>query len=96
MRLVRLAAHPVKHATDRALDCVDGLLADIRALSGLDERKRGVFYRKSCAFLHFHEHGEDVYMDVRLEGPDFERIRVTTAAECKRALAKLRAHLNAR
>ena len=69
----------MKHATAAALDRLDPLLEDLRALPGLKERSRGVFYRRSAAFLHFHEDPAGLFADVR--GPDgqFERFRVDTA-----------------
>ena len=32
------------------------------------EKSPGVFYRSRRAFLHFHEDGDDIYADVRLDG----------------------------
>jgi hypothetical protein len=71
----------MRHITPARLDTIAPLLARLRALPDLVERKRGVFYRRSRAFLHFHEDGDDVYADVRLEGVDFERRRVTRRSE---------------
>jgi hypothetical protein len=71
----------MRHITSGRLDHIEALLARLRTFDGIVERKRGVFYRRSRAFLHFHEDGNDVYADVRLYGDDFERIRVTAAAE---------------
>jgi hypothetical protein len=65
----------VRHATGPALDQLEPLLADIRLLPGLVERSRGVFYRRSRAFLHFHEDPAGLFADVRL-GADFTRYRV--------------------
>ncbi len=45
----------MKHAGAEALDQLEGLLEQVRLRTQLTERKRGVFYRKSRAFLHFHE-----------------------------------------
>lgn len=70
----------MKHARSDALDTLEPLLAEIRAVPGLVEKSRGVFYRRSKAFLHFHEDPSGMYADVRI-GPDFERHRVETAAE---------------
>jgi hypothetical protein len=67
----------MRHARDQDLDRVDGLLADLRTLPGLVEKKRGVFYRKSRAFLHFHEDPKGMFADI--SDPD-ERIDVTDAA----------------
>ena len=50
------------------------------------EKKRGVFYRRSRAFLHFHEDPAGLFADVRLVD-DFERHRVSTAAEQAELLA---------
>ena len=70
----------VRHATQEDLDHVEALLAELRKLPQLRERKRGYFSRGSRALLHFHEDAGDLYVDVRL-GSDFERMRVTSQAE---------------
>jgi hypothetical protein len=70
----------VRHATAAALDELEPFLERLRALPGLVEKKRGVFYRRSRAFLHFHEDPSGLHADVRL-GSDFERFRVETAQE---------------
>ncbi len=71
----------MKHATSATLDALAGMLDRVRRLPGLHEVKPGVFYRKSRAFLHFHEDGGEVYADVRLGGADFERMRCTGKRE---------------
>jgi hypothetical protein len=80
----------VKHATSSALDELEGLLADLRGVDGLTERTRGAFYRRSRAFLHFHEDPSGLYADVRLDGAEFERMRVSTKAERRRLLSRVR------
>ena len=67
----------MRHARDQDLDRLDDLLVELRALPGLIEKKRGVFYRKSRAFLHFHEDPKGMFADI--SDPD-ERIDVTGAA----------------
>jgi hypothetical protein len=68
----------MKHAGAPALDELEGLLVRLRALPGLVERSRGIFYRKSRAFLHFHEDPAGLFADVRnADGIDFERIDVS-------------------
>jgi len=42
------------------------LLTRIRSIDGLVEKSPGVFYRKSKAFLHFHEDPEGPFVDVRI------------------------------
>ncbi len=70
----------MRHATAAALDELEPLIVRLRRLDGLVERKRGVFYRKSKAFLHFHEDPSGLHADVRLAA-DFERFRVQTLEE---------------
>ena len=79
----------MKHAGAEALDRLEPLLVDVRAIAGLVEKNRGCFYRKSKAFLHFHEDPTGLYADVRL-AETFDRLRVETASERARFLAKIR------
>lgn len=68
----------MKHAGAIALDQLEPLLFELRALPGLVERSRGGFYRRSRAFLHFHEDPAGLFADVRdATGRDFERVDVT-------------------
>ncbi len=55
-------------------------MAKLRAHETLREKKRGTFYRKSSAFLHFHEDPAGLFADVKLSG-DFVRFRVSTPRE---------------
>lgn len=64
----------MRHARDADLDRLEDLLAQLRTLPGLTEKKRGVFYRKSRGFLHFHEDPKGLFADI--SDPD-ERIEVT-------------------
>ena len=84
----------MKHATAEALAGLEGLLASLRALPGLRERGTGVFYRRSRAFLHFHEHDGRVYADLRLSGDDFDRHPATTRAEQRALLRLIRAGIS--
>jgi hypothetical protein len=85
----------MRHATDADLDRLEALLADLRALPQLRERKRGSFSRGSRAFLHFHEDAGHLYVDVRL-ADRFERCRVTSQPEQEDFLARVRAALDPR
>jgi N-acetylglutamate synthase-like GNAT family acetyltransferase len=67
----------MRHARDADLDRLEDLLAQLRTLPGLVEKKRGVFYRRSRAFLHFHEDPKGLFADI---GDPDERIDVTEAA----------------
>ncbi len=79
----------MKHAGSEALDQLEDVLNDLRGIDGLVEKKRGVFYRRSRAFLHFHEDPSGLYADVRLDR-EFERLRVTTKAERRTLLSAVR------
>ncbi len=76
----------MKHAGQGALDQLEPLLEDLRSVSGLVEKRRGIFYRRSKAFLHFHEDPSGLYADVRV-GEDFERYRVESVQERSALLA---------
>jgi N-acetylglutamate synthase-like GNAT family acetyltransferase len=82
----------VRHARAPALDELEPLLQQLRHQPGLVERSRGVFYRASRAFLHFHEDPSGLHADVRL-GDDFERVRVETDDERTVLLTRVRAVL---
>jgi hypothetical protein len=84
----------MKHATPAALDAIEPLLAEIRALPGLTEKSRGIFYRKSRAFLHFHEDPKGMFADVRdADGRAFERIDVTGETGQEKLIAVVRERL---
>ena len=74
--------HPrsVRHATSEDLDRLEPLLAELRAVDGLHERKRGYFSREGRALLHFHADADDFYVDVRVGG-SFRRLRVSDRQE---------------
>jgi hypothetical protein len=76
----------MKHASPAALDSLEDLLAALRQLPALTEKKRGIFYRKSIAFLHFHEDPTGLFADVKA-GNGFQRLPVTTAKQ-RQALLK--------
>jgi hypothetical protein len=82
----------VRHATPAALDELEGLLAQLRALPGLTEKNRGTFYRQSRAFLHFHEDPAGLFADLRVRD-DFERFRVSTKVERAALLRHVKAAL---
>jgi hypothetical protein len=79
----------VRHASSAALDELEPFLDELRRVPELVERKRGVFYRRSRAFLHFHEDVSGLHADVRLTDR-FERFRVQTLAERGRLLDLIR------
>ena len=68
------------------------MLVELRKLPQLRERKRGSFSRTNHAFLHFHEDGGDLFVDVRLESK-FQRLKVTSDIEQADFLALVKAAL---
>ncbi len=80
----------MRHARNADLDRFEPLLTQLRAVDGLVERTPGAFYRRSKAFLHFHIDGDDVYADAKLDGDDFDRVRVTTKREQQAFVAAVR------
>jgi hypothetical protein len=82
----------VRHADTAALDQLEDLLAAIRTLRDLKERSRGVFYRRSKSFLHFHDDPAGLFADLR-RGSDFERYKVSSAAERQQFLDVVRKEL---
>ncbi len=80
----------MRHATDSALDKLEGLLSEIRKRHGsLRERKRGTFYRAGQSWLHFHEDPAGLFADLKIGG-SFARFRVSTRAEQGVLLRELR------
>ncbi len=70
----------MKHASEAALDSIQPVLLELRQLEGIRERKPGLFYRKSSAFIHFHEDPAGIFADVST-GREWLRLPVNTASE---------------
>jgi hypothetical protein len=70
----------VKHAGPNALDKLDDLLCQLREYPQLTERKRGTFYIRASAFLHFHEDPSGLFADLKV-GREWERLPANTAAQ---------------
>jgi hypothetical protein len=81
----------MRHITPENLDRLEPMLVDLRKIDGLREKKRGVFYRKSRAFLHFHEDPEGLFADLRIDGVDFDRFDVSSRAEQRALVKRIRA-----
>jgi hypothetical protein len=70
----------MKHASSDALRTIGDLLDQIRAKTGLNEKKPGIFYRRSNAFLHFHEDPAGLFADLKIRA-NFARYPVNTERE---------------
>lgn len=85
----------MRHITPEKLDRLEPMLASLRGIAGLRERKRGVFYRGSRACLHFHEDPQGLFADLRLAGDDFERFEVTSRTSQRALVRRIRNALQA-
>jgi hypothetical protein len=83
----------MKHAGRQTLSALEPLLQNLRQHASLVERTPGSFYRKSKAYLHFHEDPSGTYADVKLNSTDFTRVRVTTPEEQAQLLLLVAASL---
>ncbi len=79
----------MKHAGAAALDALEPVLKQLRVLAGLKEKKRGLFYRGSSAFLHFHEDPAGFFADFRKDG-DFVRWPVNNREEIEALLSAVK------
>ena len=70
----------MKHAGRDALETLGDLLVNLRARTGLVEKRSGIFYVKGRAFLHFHEDAAGLFADLRVSA-EWERFRVSEADE---------------
>src|SRR5208282_1000070 len=83
----------MKHAGPQALDQLEPILAEIRRLEGLREKKRGAFYRGSSGFLHFHEDPAGFFADLKIGG-DFARFPINSKSQTQTFLRRAAAALN--
>lgn len=79
----------MKHAGPETIERLTPMLSRLRAIGALNEKKPGIFYWKSRAFLHFHEHGDSVYADVRFDGSEFERLPCSTTTDQAALIARI-------
>lgn len=78
----------MEHAESTALDALEELLVAIRRRPGVQERRRGYFYRKGRALVHFHQDGTGLFADLH-EGPGWRRFRVSAPDEQTLFIAEL-------
>jgi len=85
----------MRHTTPEDLDELEALLAELRKLPQLRERRRGYFSLGDHAFLHFHEDAGDYYVDVKLD-TKFQRMKVTSRADQAHFLARVKGAIKPR
>ena len=70
----------MKHASNQSLSPIKSFLNTIRKFKELKEKKLGIFYKDSIAFLHFHEDPKGLFADLKIANK-WKRFRVNTQAE---------------
>lgn len=83
----------MRHITPERLEELSPLLERLRSVDGLVEKRPGGFSVKPRAFLHFHEDPAGLFADVRLDGSEFTRMRVSEPAEQDALVAAIEAAL---
>jgi hypothetical protein len=73
----------------------DDLVAALRAIEGLVDVGQDPpnFHFRSRPFLHFHDHAEGTYADVRFGQGDFEPVWASTPQERQQLLARVCDHV---
>jgi hypothetical protein len=84
----------MKHAGPATLARIAPLLEELRARPVLREKRPGVFYLKSRAFMHFHDDPSGVFADVRL-AEEFVRLPVTSSSQQSDLLERIDSCLSA-
>ena len=67
----------MKHASLKTLDCIEDILTRLRKYKSLKEKQKGIFYKGSQAFIHFHEDLKGVFADLKVKN-EWERFLVST------------------
>ena len=75
----------MKHASGETLKSIAPLLRTLAEHDELRERAPGTFYRKSNAFLHFHEDPAGIFADVKVDG-EWQRLPVNSRREQEQLL----------
>jgi hypothetical protein len=70
----------MKHAGSETLSQIEPLLARLRKIEKIKEKKPGVFYRGAKAFAHFHEDPQGIFADL-WTSPDWQRFKVDSEKE---------------
>jgi hypothetical protein len=78
----------MKHAGEVTLAQLEPLLNQVRQFQGLIEKKRGTFYKKSAAFLHFHEDVTGNFADLKI-GKEWIRLAVNNQTDYQLLLGKI-------
>lgn len=84
----------MKHAGREALAKLQPVLVPLRKQRALVERTPGSFYLRAKGFVHFHEDPSGLFADLKEDLVSFSRYRVSTRAEQRELLGKVKRCLN--
>jgi hypothetical protein len=82
------------HAGPEALATLQPLIRQLRTIPQVREKEAGIFYLLNQAFVHFHDDGGTLFVDLKkASGTGFDRYPVDTALEQRKLIdeAKRRA-----
>jgi hypothetical protein len=86
----------VRHADEATFEQLQDLLASLRKLPGVVERRPGAFSFRSRALLHFHDDPTGPYADLKVSPEEgFRRFRVRTKADQTAFVRQVRAAISA-
>jgi hypothetical protein len=69
------------HTKPELIEDLEAELASLRTLSGIKEKKPGVFYWKSVPFLHFHDKDGNRWADIKTLNGDWVRTEISFDAK---------------
>ncbi len=83
----------MKHASEKTLSSIKDVLKSIRQNKFLKEKKKGVFYKQSQAFIHFHEDLGGLFADLKTNN-EWKRFPVNTRNEKEHFLKEAKKQTN--
>ena len=83
------------HATSAALNKLEPLLVQLRLVTELKEKSRGIFYNRSRAFLHFHEDVKGLFADVSINS-SWSRFAVNSQSDFEELLRVVKTEIGTR
>jgi len=82
----------MKHASAETLDLLEPFLGRIRSFNKLTQKRPGIFYKGSKAFVHFHEDPQGIFADLWVAS-DWQRFRVSDQKEQEAFLKAISSNL---
>lgn len=70
----------MKHASPDTIQSISKYLNNIRNIQTLKEKKEGIFYKGTLAFIHFHEDNNKIFADLKIN-KEWQRFSVNNDNE---------------